>query len=324
MGNSEVGHLNLGAGVDRAAGPRAHRRRGGGRLARGERDAAGGDQGRPARAPDRARVRRRRALLGPPPEGADRHRRATGVVHAFTDGRDTDAERPAPATSPRSRAGARASATVVGRYFAMDRDKRGTARRRRSSCWSRARRSTTPTRPSRRPRTPTSAARPTSSSSRRRSARSACIRPEDSVDRVQLPARPDAPDHREAGAAGRPLHDARRVRRGLGLSGGLPARAAGGHARAGHLEARREAAARRGDGEVPARHVLLQRRRGAPVRRRGARARALPARRPDLRPQAGDVARARRPTRSSSTSTTSGRRSRSSTSPTRTWSGTRA
>ena len=59
------------------------------------------------------------------------------------------------------------------------------------------------------------------------------------------------------------------------------------------------AAARRRDGEVPARHVLLQRRRGGPVRRRGARAGAVAARRADLRPEAGDERRARRPRRSS-------------------------
>ena len=51
------------------------------------------------------------------------------VVHAFTDGRDTLAHTAARRTSPRSRAGwtrsARAgSARVIGRYFAMDRDKR--------------------------------------------------------------------------------------------------------------------------------------------------------------------------------------------------------
>ena len=54
-------------------------------------------------------------------------------------------------------------------------------------------------------------------------------------------------------------------------------------------------AARRGDREVPARHVLLQRRRGEALRGRGARARAVPARRPDVRLQARDErARGRR------------------------------
>ena len=57
---------------------------------------------RRARAPDRAGLRRRRALLRPAPEGADRARRRAQaspdlVVHAFTDGRDTSPT-PAPAS----------------------------------------------------------------------------------------------------------------------------------------------------------------------------------------------------------------------------------
>ena len=46
------------------------------------------------------------------------------VVHAFTDGRDTSTRRAARSTWPRSRAGGARVGTVVGRYFAMDRDKR--------------------------------------------------------------------------------------------------------------------------------------------------------------------------------------------------------
>ena len=84
------------------------------------------------------------------------------------------------------------------------------------------------------------------------------------------------------------VHDARRVRRGLGLSGRLPAQAPGADDRRGHLTPGQGPAARRGDREVPARHVLLQRRRGEALRGRGARARAVPARRPDLRLQARD------------------------------------
>ena len=74
MGNSEVGHLNLGAGavvkqdlvrIDEAVED--------GSLAANEvLRAALADA--PARPPDRPRVRRRRALLRPPPEGADRDR----------------------------------------------------------------------------------------------------------------------------------------------------------------------------------------------------------------------------------------------------------
>ena len=73
------------------------------------------------------------------------------------------------------------------------------------------------------------------------------------------------------------------------LPGRLPAAPAGDR-RIAQVDRRRRlrAAARRRDREVPARDVLLQRRRGGAVRGRGARAGALAARRPDLRPQAGD------------------------------------
>ena len=50
----------------------------------------------------------------------------------------------------------------------------------------------------------------------------------------------------------------------------------------------RAPAARRRDREVRARHVLLQRRQRGPAARRAARARAVAARRPDLRPAARD------------------------------------
>ena len=93
MGNSEVGHLNLGAGavvkqdltrIDEAV-ERRHARR--------ERRPARRGRGRAARAPHRPRLRRRRALGLEPPRGAHRDGRRGGaddvVVHAFTDGRDT-------------------------------------------------------------------------------------------------------------------------------------------------------------------------------------------------------------------------------------------
>ena len=88
---------------------------------------------------------------------------------------------------------------------------------------------------------------------------------------------------------------------------------------------RRASAARRRDREVPARHVLLQRRRGDPVRRRGARAGAVAAGRADLRLQAGDERRRGGRRRSSQRGGRDAvRRSGSSTSPTPTWSGTPA
>ena len=94
MGNSEVGHLNLGAGAvvqqDLTRIDEAVERRHAGR----ERGPAGGAGRRRARAPDRARLRRRRALGLEHLRGADRARRRAAaspdlVVHAFTDGRDT-------------------------------------------------------------------------------------------------------------------------------------------------------------------------------------------------------------------------------------------
>ena len=127
MGNSEVGHLNLGAGAVGEAGPAADRRGDRGRLVLRERGAARGlRHGAPS--PARARVRRRRPLEHGPPEGARRARRREGVadvvVHAFTDGRDT-----APDSGVRHLAeveswGGARIATVSGRYYAMDRDKR--------------------------------------------------------------------------------------------------------------------------------------------------------------------------------------------------------
>ena len=79
MGNSEVGHLNLGAGaVVRQDLVRIDDAIADGRLAR-ERGAAGGVRGRRARAPARAGVRRRRALLARAPARADRARRASAA-----------------------------------------------------------------------------------------------------------------------------------------------------------------------------------------------------------------------------------------------------
>ena len=127
-------------------------------------------------------------------------------------------------------------------------------------------------------------------------------------------------------AAGRALHDADRrtaARRGdhpVAFVSERPAVTLPTR----HRRARRAPAARRRDREVPARDVLLRRRQGAPGGGRAARARALAARRADVRPQAADE-RARGDRRRSSTP--GARRtsaSRSSTSPTPTWSATRA
>jgi 2,3-bisphosphoglycerate-independent phosphoglycerate mutase len=138
MGNSEVGHLNLGAGrivdqdivrIDRAAdvgaladnevirAAAARAREGGGRL-----HLLGLVSDGRVHSSDRhlAALLRAAALLGLP---GDRT-----VVHAFTDGRDTP-----PSSGPVhverlvracAEAGAGVVATVSGRYYAMDRDGR--------------------------------------------------------------------------------------------------------------------------------------------------------------------------------------------------------
>ena len=227
MGNSEVGHLNLGAGaivpqdlarIDKAVED--------GTLAENETLQAALKERR-ARAPDRPRLDGGVHSSDRPPQGADRAGgRARGRRTSWSTRSPTAAtpRRPRAPTLPRRRCeswGAGRVGSVVGRYFAMDRDQRWD--RTEKALDAAARRQGRAPRghaASRRRATPTSATRPTSSSRRRRSARRRCIRPGDSVHRVQLPARPDAPDHaRSSTRDDRPLHDADRVRRGLGLSG---------------------------------------------------------------------------------------------------------
>ena len=132
MGNSEVGHLNLGAGsvvmqdltrIDAAAAD--------GAFARNPalRDAFAPA---PAGARDRTCLRRRRAFLDGASASADRDgrlgRRADLVVHAFTDGRDTlphaGAEYLQTVAAWLADAGVGSVGSVVGRYYAMDRDQR--------------------------------------------------------------------------------------------------------------------------------------------------------------------------------------------------------
>ena len=209
MGNSEVGHLNLGAGaivpqdlarIDAAVED--------GSLAENE-VAAGRVRGRAARAPDRARVRRRRALLRPPPEGADRARRRVGRarrrrprVHRrprhLAHGRREVPRRGRGAGATGARVG-----SVVGRYFAMDRDKRWD-RDPEGLRPARARQGRAPRRQRRAggDRPPTSATRPTSSSPPTTVGEEARIRPGDAVLALQLPPRPHARDHARAGRPG--------------------------------------------------------------------------------------------------------------------------
>src|SRR4051812_48948830 len=123
MGNSEVGHLNLGAG---AIVPQD--------LARI--DAAVEDGSLASNEVLRAAIdgAERVHLIGLVSDGgvhsSDRHLKALvelvgdkGVVHAFTDGRDTSPHGGAGYLAEVESWGARVG-TVVGRYFAMDRDKR--------------------------------------------------------------------------------------------------------------------------------------------------------------------------------------------------------
>ena len=105
---------------------------------------------------------------------------------------------------------------------------------------------------------------------------------------LQLPARPRAPAHPQA-RRGRLLgHHPHRVQRGLGLPDRVPAGAAVRDAGLDAGRARHEAAARGRDREVRARDLLLQRRRGGRVPRRGAQPGRLPARRAHLRQEARD------------------------------------
>ena len=167
MGNSEVGHLNLGAGAivpqDLA------------RINRAVEDGSLAGIAALKEALDAERVHLIGLVSGGGVHSSIDHLRALAeladgdvIVHAFTDGRDT---------SPTSGAGSLAEVeswgtvrvgSVVGRYFAMDRDKRWDRTEKAVSCCSRARRSTMRTAGSRPSAPPTSAARPTSSSRRPR------------------------------------------------------------------------------------------------------------------------------------------------------------
>ena len=179
MGNSEVGHLNLGAGavvkqdlmrIDEAVED--------GSLAENEvilealRDAP------------------RVHLIGLVSEGgvhsSDRHLKALIelaaqegvedlVIHAFTDGRDTSptvgATMLATVQEWCEEAGVGRIGSVIGRYFAMDRDTRWDRTEKAVELLMDGRGRARGRRPARRPpRRPTSATRPTSSSRRRRSA----------------------------------------------------------------------------------------------------------------------------------------------------------
>ena len=351
MGNSEVGHLNLGAGavvtqdltrIDEAVARRhARRERRAARRADAARRACTSSGSSPTAACTRASTHLR---------GADRAWRAElgvpdVVVHAFTDGRDTSptgGERLPRATSRSgaTRPGNARVGTVIGRYFAMDRDKRwdrmqqaydllvhghGRAPRRRRA----ARRHAPPT-------TRERDRRVHHRDDGRRPRRA--IRPGDSViafnfrpDRMREITRaladPAFTDVDRGGGAGRrALRHADRVRRGLAVPGRLPAR----RGRAitlpqRHRGERRAPAARRRDREVPARDVLLRRRRGG-ARARASAASSCPSPRDvptyDFKPEMS--AREAADAFVGAWREDAPRVRRSSTSPTPTWSATRA
>ena len=222
MGNSEVGHLNLGAGavvmqdltrIDQAVEN--------GELADNPvlRDAFSGRRARP---PDRARVRRRRALRARPPAGADpARRRARGPRPrpARLHRRARHARRPrAPAIWRRSRAGwptpaaggsARSSA-ATGRWTATA---AGSGSSAPTTCWSTGAPSTGVARAQ-------AAAREAYERERDRRVHHADAGRGGGADppgrlgvRVQLPPRPDARDHPRARRAGLRRGRPRRRRR---------------------------------------------------------------------------------------------------------------
>ena len=208
MGNSEVGHLNLGAG---AIVPQD--------LLRIDKAVEDGSLAENEVILEALRDAPRVHLIGLVSDGgvhsSDRHLKALIelaakegvedlVIHAFTDGRDTSPKGGAKmlatvqgwSTRPAWAGSARSSA-ATSRWTAT---RAGTAPRRPSSCcWQGEAEHEAAIRRGGRARRPTSATRPTSSSPPTKVGdEDATIRDGDSVLRVQLPPRPHAPDHGEA------------------------------------------------------------------------------------------------------------------------------
>ena len=246
------------------------------------------------------RPARRRASPSWPPRKA----RRDVVVHALLDGRDTpprSAERFLPDFEERlaeAHPGARI-ATVGGRYYGMDRDKRWErverrVRRRSSTATGRARRP-------RRTRLCEAYARGendefVAADGHRRRRRRACgtatsvihfnFRADRARQLTHALADGDAFEASIADApAARPARrDADRVRGRTAGRGRFPAASMVTQPGGDLLGARLAPVPRRGDREVRPRHVLLQRRRGGAVAGRGARARSRAQGR-DLRPR---------------------------------------
>ena len=297
MGNSEVGHLNLGAG---AIVPQD--------LARIDAAVEDGtlaeNEVLQAALKDAPRVH----LIGLVSDGGvhstDRHLKALielaaerrSMTSSCTPSPTGATRRPraARSTSPTSRAGASALAgsAVIGRYFAMDRDKR----------WDRVQKAYDLLVHGKAEHHVDTAAE-AAQAAYERDETDEFIAADDGRrggphparrrrDRVQLPPRPHARDHARARAirtSARSTAAARTsIERYITLAEYdedwdypvvFPPKRPGADDRPGHRARGQGPAARRRDREVPARDVLLQRRRGAPVRGRGARARAVPARR---------------------------------------------
>ena len=295
MGNSEVGHLNLGAGavvkqdllrIDEAVED--------GSFFDNETLKAACDTerlhllGLVSAGGVHASMGHRKALI----ELAGRAEVPDVVLHAFTDGRDTNPDSGAGYLAEVEGWGGARIASVTGRYYAMDRDRRfdrtqlaydaivkGEAEFEAESGEAAVRAAYE--------RDETDEfIKPTLVGEEGR------VRAGDSIIFFNLLSRPgpsaDPGARRRCRGAARHPH---RVPGGMGLPGGLPARPARGDP--GLVPGRRgdRPAPRGRDREVRARDLLLQRGRGGPVPRRGARARGLASRRPHLRQEAGDERR---------------------------------
>ncbi len=307
MGNSEVGHLNLGAGsVIRQDLARIDDAIAAGELAQNEvlRAAFAGAErvhllGLVSDGGVHSSLEHLRALIGLGHQLAVKDL----VVHAFTDGRDTLPHAGAGYLRDLDRTAGARIGSVIGRYWAMDRDRR----------WERTQRAYDLLIKGEAPYQAASGEQAVSDAYARGETdefieptlvgAEARIRPGDSVicfnfrpDRMRELTRAlaepgfggdgeDLPGWAGRGDGGelpRALDDADELRGGLALSGRVLAGAPGDDA-VGRARARgRDPAARRRDREVSARDVLLQRRRGGPAERRAARAGALATRRADV------------------------------------------
>ena len=320
MGNSEVGHLTIGSGrvLDQDL-QRINRAIADGSFFENPALKAAFDRGGDvhllglvSRGGVHSHLEHLQALLRFAPERT--------WIHAFTDGRDVS---PHAAEHDLAELPAERIATVAGRYYAMDRDQR----------WERTQKAfdaivegegehaddpVAAVRASYEQGVTDEFIEPTVLDGRPR------LGARRRGDLLQLPPRPRPPaDEAAARRRHRRHHDdalqrrarhARRLRRAAGRR----------DARRGARRARPAPAARRRDREVRARDLLLQRRPRGGVARRDAPARAEPARGRHLRQAAGDVGRGSRRPASARSSSAAATASRSSTSPTRTWSATPA